>query len=188
MPFIDFMTENLDILELKADQDYRLAKLGQGSVYFQPLGKDADAAMEASWRTMICGAKESSEEVHVKGRTLKVDRTARGAARFTFGALCERALGAADYLALTRRYNTIYLDHIPKMGPESRNEAKRFVTLIDTIYDSRTKLVCSADAEPDDLYPRGDGAFEFERTASRLMEMRTNDYLAAAHETPERKD
>ena len=113
---------------------------------------------------------------------MTIARTARGAARFGFADLCETALGANDYLAVVRQYSTIFLDRIPIMGPELRNEAKRFVTLIDAIYDSRTKLVCSADGEPDDLYPSGDGSFEFERTASRLMEMRSAEYLGAEHE------
>ena len=136
--------------------------------------------MNTAWSNMICGAEERKENLLVKGRKLAVKRTARSAARFTFSELCENPLGAADYLAITRHYGAVFLDHIPIMGPDMRNEAKRFVTLIDAIYDTRTKLICSADAEPDQLYAAGDGAFEFERTASRLMEMRSQDYLAAA--------
>jgi cell division protein ZapE len=109
-------------------------------------------------------------------------RTARGLARFTFADLCGAPLGASDYLAIVRRYGALFIDRVPKMGPENRNEAKRFVTLVDAIYESRTKLVCSAAAPPDGLYPKGDGAFEFERTASRLIEMQTADYLGAEHE------
>ena len=100
-------------------------------------------------------------------------------ARFSFEELCARPLGAADYLAIARRFHTVLLDRTPRLSPDKRNEAKRFVTLIDTLYEARTKLVMSADAEPQDLYPAGDGAFEFERTASRLIEMRSHDYLAA---------
>jgi len=182
-PFIDLLKNHLDVFELRAARDYRLARLEGAPVYYQPLGPGADKCMDAAWASMICGARERREEIHVKGRTLTVPRTARGAARFDFADLCERPLGARDYLAIVRRYGALYLDHIPIMGPDSRNEAKRFVALIDTIYDGRTKLVCSADGEPDQLYAAGDGAFEFKRTASRLMEMRTARYLAAGRET-----
>jgi len=184
-PFIDLLTARLDIVELRAARDYRLAKLEGAAVYYQPPGPAADASMDAAWDNMICGATEHMEEIHVKGRILIAPRTARGAARFEFAELCDRPLGANDYLALVRRYGAIFLDHIPVMGPEARNEAKRFVTLIDAIYDTRTKLICSAAVEPGELYQAGAGAFEFERTASRLMEMRTAGYLAAAHEAPE---
>ena len=179
LPFIDLLTSKLDVLELRASKDYRLAKLEGAPVYYQPLGPEADRAMDAAWEKLICGARERAEEITVKKRIIPAPRTARGAARFEFEDLCGKPLGASDYLAIVRHYDTIFLDHIPVMGPESRNEAKRFVTLIDAIYDSRTKFVCSADGEPDALYPAGDGAFEFERTASRLIEMRSEVYLKA---------
>lgn len=180
LPFIETLKSKLDVLELRSAQDYRLAKLSEAPVYYQPLGPDADKAMNAAWQNMISGGHEHKEEITIKGRKLIVPRAARGAARFDFADLCERPLGASDYLALVRRYGAIYIDHIPIMGPELRNEAKRFSTLIDTIYDAKVKLVCSAEGEPDDLYPDGHGAFEFERTASRLMEMRSADYLKTA--------
>ena len=135
--------------------------------------------MDAAWPRMICGAQEHTEKLKVLGRDLTIPRVARGAARFEFDDLCGQPLGANDYIAIARHFGAVYIDHIPIMGPEMRNEAKRFVTLIDAIYDRRVKLVCSAASEPQDLYPTGDGAFEFERTASRLMEMRSTDYLAA---------
>ena len=186
LPFIATLKQKLDVIELQAARDYRLAKLEQAPVYYQPLGPDADNAMDTAWTNMICGAHERPETITVKGRKLLAPRTARGAARFEFDALCGRPLGASDYLALVRRYGALFIDHIPIMGPEKRDQAKRFVTLIDTIYDTRTKLVCSADGEPDALYPAGDGAFEYERTASRLREMRSADYLAAAHKDMKR--
>lgn len=180
LPFIEILKSKLDVLELRSAQDYRLAKLSEAPVYYQPLGPHADKAMNAAWQNMISGGHEHKEEITIKGRKLIVPRAARGAARFDFADLCERPLGASDYLSLVRRYGAIYIDHIPIMGPELRNEAKRFSTLIDTIYDAKVKLVCSAEGEPDDLYPDGHGAFEFERTASRLMEMRSADYLKTA--------
>ncbi len=183
LPFIAQLKERLGVLELQAARDYRLAKLEQAPVYYQPLGPTADAAMDAAWANMICGAHERQEQITVQGRQLIAPRTARGAARFDFDALCGTPLGASDYLALARRYGALFVDHIPIMGVDMRNEAKRFVALIDTIYDTRTKLVCSADGEPNALYQAGDGAFEFERTSSRLMEMRSADYLASAHKS-----
>lgn len=179
LPFIELLKDRLNIFELCSARDYRLEKLEGAPVYYTPLGAQADAAMDAAWSRMMSGARERRETIEVQGRTLIAERTARGAARFSFDELCKRPLGAADYLALVRRYGAFFLDNIPQMGPESRNEAKRFVTLIDAIYDSRAKLVCSAAVDPEDLYPHGDGAFEFERTASRLREMRSSAYLAA---------
>ncbi len=184
-PFIETLKSTLDILELQSAQDYRLAKLTAAPVYYTPLGEPADRAMDAAWARMLSGGRAHPEKLQVKGRILTVPRAARGAARFTFAELCETPLGASDYLALTRRYGALFLDHIPVMGPEQRNEAQRFSTLIDALYDARVKLVCSAAGEPDALYPQGHGAFEFERTASRLMEMRTADYLAAGAAAPE---
>ncbi len=179
LPFIDLLQSRLDVFELSSAKDYRLAKLENAPVYYQPLGEQADAAMDAAWQRMICGAKEHAETLRILGRDLSIPRVARGAARFEFDDLCGKPLGANDYIAIARHYGAVYLDHIPIMGPDMRNEAKRFVTLIDAIYDRRVKLVCSAAGEPHQLYPKGDGVFEFERTASRLMEMRSTDYLAA---------
>lgn len=180
LPFIDLLKSKLDIFEMRSARDYRLEKLSAAPVYLTPLGPDADKAMDLAWENMISGAHVRREEIQMKGRKLVVPRAARGAARFEFTDLCEKPLGAADYLALARRYGALFLGHIPVMGPDMRNEAKRFSTLIDTLYDAKVKLVCSAAAEPGALYVDGHGAFEFERTASRLMEMRTADYLAAA--------
>lgn len=185
LPFIELLKERLDIVELVAARDYRLARLEGAPVYYQPLGPGADLCMDKAWARMINGAAARPCDIHVKGRAVKVPLQARGAARFDFNNLCAKPLGAGDYLAIVRRFGTLFIDHIPIMGSEMRNEAKRFVTLIDAIYDTKTKLVCSADGEPHALYPEGDGAFEFARTASRLMEMRTRDYLGTEHEMTE---
>lgn len=185
LPFIGLLKASLDVMELASAQDYRLAKLTAAPVYYAPLGPEADKAMDAAWARMLSGAHERREDIQMKGRMLTVPKAARGAARFDFADLCEKPLGASDYIALARRYGAIFIDRIPLMGPDARNEAKRFSTLVDTLYDAKTKLVCSADGEPDALYREGHGAFEFERTASRLMEMRTAEYLAAATAAPE---
>ena len=182
LPFVDMLKDRLDVIELEAARDYRLARLAGAPVYYRPLGPDADEAMNEAWEQLICGATEREEKLLVQGRMLAVPRVARDAARFDFHDLCGKALGAPDYLAIARRFGTIFIDRIPRMSPEMRNEARRFINLIDAIYDTRTKLVCSADGEPADLYPAGDGAVDFERTASRLLEMRSADYLGAERE------
>ncbi len=184
VPFIDMLKSKLEVVELQSARDYRLDKLTAAPVYYAPLSPHADKAMDEAWARMLSGGHAHRETIQLKGRTLPVPCAARGAARFTFAELCEAPLGAGDYLALARRYGAIFIDHIPLMGPGQRNEAKRFSTLVDTLYDARVKLVCSADGEPDALYTGGHGAFEFERTSSRLMEMRTGDYLAAAMDSP----
>ena len=185
LPFIELLKEKNEIFELKASRDYRLERLGGADVYHTPLGTMADEAMDKAWNSLICGAKEKTTKVPVKGRILSFDRTARGAVRTSFADLCERPLGANDYLALVRHFDTVFLDRIPQLSAEKRNEAKRFVTLIDAVYESRTKFICSAATEPNELYPSGDGSFEFERTASRLMEMQSADYLSAERVAPE---
>ncbi len=180
-PFIETLKARLDIIHLDAARDYRLDRLGLAPVYHSPLGPEADASMDRAWTLMIAGAREQAETLTVKGRAVTAPRTARGLARFAFADLCETPLGAADYLAIVRRYGALFIDRIPQMGPDMRNEARRFATLIDAIYESRTKLVCSAAAAPGALYQEGGGAFEFERTASRLVEMQGIDYLGAEH-------
>jgi cell division protein ZapE len=183
LPFIRRLEQQVDVVELKAARDFRLERLVAAPVYYAPLGPETDAAMDAAFARLTAGEKPSPDTLEVLGRRLQVKRQAMGVARFTFDELCKQPLGASDYLTLARTYHTIVLDHAPRMSADERTWAARFVTLIDALYESRTKLVISADAQPDDLYKAGDGAFEFERTASRLHEMRSADYLAA-----ERKD
>jgi cell division protein ZapE len=182
LPFIKRLQEELDVIELKAARDYRLDRLSAAPVYYSPAGSEADAAMDGAFARLTAGAAATPDTLDVQGRALHVRRQAMGVARFSFEELCTKPLGAADYLAIARHYHTVLVDHAPKMGQEQRSWAARFVTLIDALYESKTKLVMSAAAQPDDLYAAGDGAFEFQRTASRLHEMRSADYLAAAHE------
>lgn len=178
-PFIDLIKDRLDVRRLDSGRDYRLERLESAPVYATPLGPEADAAMDAAFERLTLGAKARPCDITVGGRTLEVPREAAGVARFSFAELCDRALGPADYLALAERFHTIMIDSTPALTPDRRDQAKRFVTLIDALYEVKTKLVMSAAAEPADLYPDGDYAFEFQRTASRLMEMRSHDYLAA---------
>ena len=140
----------------------------------------ADAAIEAAWSEITEGKAAHEEEIPMKGRSIHVPAAAAGAARFQFSDLCEKPLGASDFLAIAERYDTVFVEHIPFMGPQNRNETKRFIILIDALYDHGVRLFASAAAEPEKLLTekRGTEGFEFDRTASRLFEMQSQDYLA----------
>ncbi|MBT9445708.1 MAG: AFG1 family ATPase [Hyphomonadaceae bacterium] len=177
-PFIDLIEQRLDVVEIAAARDYRLERLMAAPVYYAPLGPAADEAIDNAWSRLTLGAAPHPVVLEVQGRQLTIDRTAAGCARVTFDELCARPLGAADYLELADRFHTVILENIPKLTPAMREEAARFRVLIDALYEAKTKLVASADALPENLYPAGDQSFEFERTVSRLMEMRSEAYLA----------
>lgn len=176
-PFIALLQEKCESVELVADRDYRLERLTSAPVWYTPLGADADAAMDKAWTGLIAPAKQTATTINVAGRDVPVPAEASGAARFSFEDLCANPLGPADFLAIAARYHTVFIDNIPALGSENRNEAIRFITLIDALYEARTNLVASAAVEPDALYPEGDGNFEFQRTASRLFEMRSSEYI-----------
>ncbi len=178
LPFIDLLKSRLDLIQLAGPRDYRLERLMAAPVYYAPLGPAADEAMERAWARLTYGAHAQSVTLDVQGRALRVEREAAGVARFTFEELCARPLGAADYLEIAERFHTVLLENIPRLSPAKREEGARFRTLIDALYEAKVKLVASADAQPQSLYPEGDQSFEFERTASRLMEMRSEAYLA----------
>jgi cell division protein ZapE len=181
LPFIEEIKQRLDVVELNGPTDYRLQRLSGVPVYLTPLGPEADAAMDAAWRRLADGKSGKPTTLTVLGRKLPVPLAARHVARFDFRDLCAQPLAAADYLSVAQHFDTVLLDHIPQMGPEMRNEARRFILLIDTLYDEGVKLVCSAAAPPDGLYTDGDGAEAFRRTASRLAEMQSEDYLRRGH-------
>ena len=181
LPFIAMLERHLDLLHLDAARDYRQATLADAQVYFHPLGRDAEAALDNAFARLAGGAAANPETLVVQGREIVVPAASRGIARFTFAELCETALGAADYLALARRFHTLVLSGVPAMAPEQRNEARRLATLIDILYDHNVKLVVSAAGPPEALYGHGGGAFEFRRAASRLIEMQGREYLAGAH-------
>src|SRR3546814_6099816 len=147
------------------------------------LFRSADAALARAFTALTEGSEPAPESLHYKGRVIAVPLAARGVARFSFAELCEQPLGPGDYLAIAGLYHTLVLSGVPALSAEKRNEARRFMTLIDALYEHRVKLVVSAAAPPERLYPRGDGAGEFQRTASRLQEMRSADYIAKAHMT-----
>ena len=186
LPFIDLIEQQLDVLTLNGPVDYRLQRLGGLATWHTPLGADATARVsEAFFRLTDYPPEDSvhvpSAELDVGGRTLHVPKSLKGVAVFSFKRLCGEARGAPDYLAIARAYHTVILVGIPRMGPDNRNEAARFVTLIDALYEHKVKLLATADAVPEELYEAGDGRFEFDRTISRLNEMQSADYLALGH-------
>jgi cell division protein ZapE len=183
VPFIHMLEAHMDVVRLDARVDFRLEKLAGMPVWYVPADAAADAALDDAWRRLAGGQKGAPQDLAVKGRTLHVPRAAMGVARFSFEALCDRPLAAADYLRLAHEYHTIILDHIPVMNFDTRNAAKRFIILIDTLYDMNVKLIASAAAEPDALYVADQGfeAGEFKRTASRLIEMCSQAYLSRPH-------
>ena len=187
LPFIALVEAKLDVMGLNGPTDYRRDRLGDGARWFVPADDAASAALSAAFFRLTDYPPEDRAHVPTLdldlggGRTLHVPKALKGVAVFSFKRLCAEARGASDYLAVARHFHSVIIVGIPRMGPENRNEAARFVTLIDALYEYKVKLLASAAAMPDDLYVAGDGAFEFERTASRLSEMQSDDYLALGH-------
>ncbi len=186
LPFIALIERELDVLALNGPVDYRLQRLGGLETWHTPLGDAATAqAREAFYRLTDYSPEDAvhvpSGDLDVGRRVLHVPKSFKGVAVFSFKRLCGEARGASDYIAIAQAYHTVILVGIPRMGPENRNEAARFVTLIDTLYENKVKLFATADAAPEQLYDAGDGRFEFERTISRLIEMQSQDYLALGH-------
>ena len=182
LPFIALLKSRVDIVALDGPTDYRLDRLRDLAVYHHPLGPAADAALAAAFAALTDGVEAGPLELAVGTRTLHVPVAAAGVARFAFADLCNRPLGAADYLALTERFHTLFLEGVPVLTPNRRNEARRFMTLIDALYERRMMLFVSAEAPAEALYPAGDGAFEFQRTVSRLLEMQSHAWLEACRQ------
>ena len=187
LPFIALIEQRLDVLPLNGPVDYRLERLGGHPTWYAPIGQESTDAVRAAFFRLTDYPPEDSvhvpsEELAIPGgRSIHVPKSLKGVAVFSFKRLCAEARGAPDYLAIARHFHTVIIVGIPLLGPEKRNEAARFKTLIDALYEHKVKLLATADAEPANLYPDGDGAFEFERTVSRLMEMQSRDYLALGH-------
>jgi cell division protein ZapE len=183
VPFIHMLEAHLDIVRLDARTDFRLEKLAGMPVWYVPADAAADLALDDAWRRLAGGHEGEAQALPLKGRSVHVPRAAMGVARFGFHDLCEQPLAAADYLRVAHEYHTIILDRVPVMTFDTRNAAKRFIILLDTLYDMNVKLIASAAAEPDALYQGEEGfeAQEFRRTASRLIEMRSQAYLARPH-------
>jgi cell division protein ZapE len=177
LPFIALIKEKLEVVRVAGPKDFRLDRLKGARVYFSPLDAASTQAFDALWTALLGGDAETGATVEVLGRKITLPRAFGGHLRASFNSLCGQALGPQDYLALAKQFHTVFLEDVPQLSPDKRNEAARFVTLIDALYEAKAKLVALAAAEPDALYPQGTGAFEFERTASRLQEMRSADWL-----------
>ncbi|NPU14222.1 cell division protein ZapE [Bradyrhizobium sp. 83002] len=183
LPFIKQIADHMDVVRLDARTDFRLEKLAGVKMWLVPADIDARTALDKAWARLTGHAKCKPRDMTIKGRILHVPCSANGVARFGFADLCERPLAASDYLRLAHDYHTILIDHVPVMDLAERNAAKRFITLIDTLYDNAVKLMASAEADPISLYVASDGieAMEFKRTSSRLIEMGSESYLALPH-------
>jgi cell division protein ZapE len=183
LPFIAQISEHMDVLRLDARTDFRLEKLAGVKMWLVPADRAADAALDKAWSKMSGHAPCKPRDILIKGRVLHVPCSANGVARFSFADICEKPLAASDYLRLAHDYHTIMIDRIPVMDHADRNAAKRFITLIDTLYDNAVKLMASAAADPVSLYlaTEGNEANEFKRTSSRLIEMSSESYLALPH-------
>ena len=183
LPFIALLERHCEIVRLEARVDFRLEKLTGVPTWYVPDDAKADAALDEAWQRLAGGQSGASQELTVKGHAVRIPKAAMGIARFSFDDLCTRPLAAGDYLKIAHEFHTVILDHIPVMDYAQRNEAKRFIILIDTFYDNAVKLLASAQAQPDELYIATDGyeANEFKRTTSRLIEMRSQAYLGLPH-------
>ncbi|MBA4047962.1 MAG: cell division protein ZapE [Sphingomonas sp.] len=192
LPFIALIGDKTEVLPLNGPVDYRLDRLGSETLWHVPNGPAATRTLSDMFFRMTDYPVEDRAMVPAEdivlggGRILHVPKSLKGVAVFSFKKLCGEARGAADYLAVARRYHTVFLVGIPRLGPENRNEAARFVTLIDALYEYGVKLIAAADASFDALYPAGDGAFEFARSVSRLTEMQSDDYRARGHGADDR--
>jgi cell division protein ZapE len=182
LPFIAELKTKLEVVRVAGPKDFRLDRLKGARVYFSPLGPPEDAGFDALWRSLLDGGEETGATVDVLGRKITLPRAFGGHVRASFNSLCGANLGSQDYLAIAARFHTVFVEDVPALSPDKRNEAARFVALIDALYEAKAKLVMLAAAEPDVLYPEGSGTFEFERTVSRLQEMRSAEWLDTARD------
>ena len=181
LPFIDLVEVKMDVLALDGKTDYRLEQMRALDMYITPDDATARTKLEDAFVRLTNGARAHAASIPVQGRDVAIPKAAQGVALVSFKDICERPLGPADYLEVARRFHTLIIVGIPKMAPDNRDIARRFVTLIDALYEGHVKLICSAEADPMALYIEGDGAFEFERTASRLVEMQSASYMELKH-------
>jgi cell division protein ZapE len=177
LPFIDLLKARLEVVVVGGGHDYRLDRLRAAGTWFSPADPDSRRSFEALWRDMLGPEEESGATLEVLGRKITLPHASGGLVRATFTSLCSVALGPNDYVALANHFHTVFLEDVPKLTPARREEARRLVILIDALYEAHARLIVLAEAQPAELYPAGDGSFEFERTASRLEEMRSADWL-----------
>lgn len=187
LPFLDLLKQHVDVVTLDSPTDYRMEKTASLPVYLFPLDGRSEAAMEATWRQVTGGKRAVATEVPRKGRVIPVPEAVGRIARFSFSDLCEKPLGASDYLKIAEQFDIVFLQRVPLLGPNKRNETKRFINLIDTFYDRSVRLFITAEAAAENLLTEKHGTegFEFDRTVSRLFEMRSPDYLALHQEKRE---
>lgn len=182
LPFIELFKKKLCQIHLDADKDYRREHFEQlDTTYFVGKPKGAKKFIKQIENQFVPTGELEPMKLHVQGREITINRTSNDIAFASFTELCEKPLGAADYIAIAEEFKTLVLENIPQLSPAKRNEAKRFVTLIDALYNHKVNLIATAEAKPEELYPAGDGSFEFERTVSRLIEMQSNEYIHAEH-------
>ena len=183
VPFLKLLEQQCEVVRLEARTDFRLEKLTGVTAWYVPPDAKAEAALDKAWHNLVGHAEGAPHELIVKGRIVKVPKAAMGVARFDFADLCEQPLGASDFIKIALEFHTLIIDRIPVMDQSRRNEAKRFIILVDTMYDHAVKLLASAEASPEELYTGTEGyeANEFKRTASRLFEMRSQSYLGLPH-------
>ncbi|ODT84531.1 cell division protein ZapE [Phenylobacterium sp. SCN 70-31] len=177
LPFIDLLKRRVEVVSIAGPHDYRLDRLRAAGTWFSPADPDNRRSFDSLWREMLGPEEETGETVEVLGRKVHFPHAAGGLLRASFASLCSVALGPNDYIAVAQRFHTVFLEGLPKLTANRREEARRLVILVDALYEAKTRLIVLAEAEPVKLYPEGDGAFEFERTASRLQEMRSADWL-----------
>ncbi len=180
LPFIDMLKERMEVVPLIGGHDYRLERLRAARSWFSPNDPDNERRFDCLWREILGPDEELGATLHVLGRSLHWPRAAGGRLRAHFASLCIQALGPADYIAIADRFQTVFIEGVPRLTPDKRDQARRLATLVDTLYEARARLVVLAATEPEQIYTAGDQAFEFERTASRLREMRSAEWLAAA--------
>ncbi len=177
LPFIDLLNARLEVVSVAGGHDYRLDRLRAAGTWFSPSDPDNRRSFDALWRDMLGAEEETGATLEVLGRKIMLPHASGGLVRATFASLCSVALGPNDYVALAEHFHTVFLEDVPKLTPNRREEARRFVILIDALYEAHVRLIVLAEGQPAQLYPQGDGSFEFERTASRLEEMRSADWL-----------
>jgi len=178
LPFIDLLKARLDIVSVAGGHDYRLDRLRAAGTWFSPADPDNQRQFDALWRALLGAEDESGATLEVLGRKIHLPHASGGLVRASFASLCSVALGPNDYVALAEHFHTVFLEDAPRLTANRREEARRLVILIDALYEAHARLIVLAEGQPAQLYPSGDGAFEFERTASRLEEMRSADWLA----------
>jgi cell division protein ZapE len=177
LPFITLLKQKVDIIRVDHETDYRLLKFKGLKAYNTPLNADSTKALNNAFAALTDNDEGVSQEIMVRGHKVVIPRTSHGVACFSFADLCEKPLGAADYIALAKHFHTFIVTGIPQLSEQQRNEAKRFITLIDVLYENQRRFICSAEVGPDKLYQAGDHTFEFDRTLSRLYEMQGDEYL-----------